>query len=141
MRSRVALALFLVVTACSAGGSDTVSLGGVTLIRHGGGDEYPSALGIGVLAVTDACVSLDGDGGDPAFVLWPPGFDLQEGPGGLMHVVDGSGDPVGAIGDPVTLGGGYMELETAQSLTDHSVPTLCRVSGERYFIAGSVVEP
>lgn len=132
------MAFFLVATACSAGGSDTVSLGGVTLIRHGGGNEYPSALGIGVLAVTDGCVALDGDGA-PAFVLWPPGFDLEHGSAGLMQVADGSGQPVATIGDPVRLGGGYMELEQAQLLTDNSVPTRCRVSGERYFIAGEVV--
>ena len=98
-------------------------------------------MGIGVLVVTDGCVALDGSGSGPAFVLWPPGSDLQEGHEGLMQVMDGSGDSVGAIGDPVTLGGGYMELENAQLLTDHSVPPACHVSGERYFIAGEVVEP
>ena len=70
----------------------------------------------------------------PGFVLWPPTFDLQRGSSGI-EVVDGQGNLVAGVGEPVQLGGGWMHLSSALSLTDGRVPEACRVDGERYFIA------
>jgi hypothetical protein len=109
----------------------------VTLLRHGGSpdDAYPAALGRGELVVLHGCLAMEGDVGPPAYILWPPSFDLRRRDG-RVEVVDGDGDLVAAPGDPISIGGGWGGLSWAQDLTEGSIPASCRDRRvERYFLA------
>ena len=110
----LALGIVVVIAGCSlfAGHGGATTLDGVTLIRHDPSDASPSALLNGRIEVVDGCVALVGKDWR-AFVLWPDGFDLRKGDGGLEVVGDGFVIPIGAT---VEAGGGFMHLGNAQTL-------------------------
>jgi len=128
----------LVLAMGAAGCANAVGaavLGDATLIRYvDEGGPSMAALGRGTLVVEEGCLAMAGASGPPSFVLWPSSFALHEGERGI-EVVDGSGNLVAGVGEPVQLGGGWMHLKPAQELTDGGVPAPCQVPGERYFIA------
>jgi hypothetical protein len=122
--------------ACAETASENGSLADVVLIRTSElGDAYPAALGQGTLVVENGCLAMRHGSSPPSFVLWPPNYELQRGQKGI-EVVDGEGNLVAGIGEAVQLGGGWMDLEPAQDITDGRIPEACRVNAtERYFIA------
>jgi hypothetical protein len=65
---------------------------------------YPAARLNGVLSLRDGCAYLDN--GD-TLLVWYPGTHLVA-KDGRTTVVSPSGDPIGAIGETVALGGGYV---------------------------------
>jgi len=138
VRVRLAALIFLVALgACAATtASQNGALDDVVLIRASElGDMYPAALGQGTLVVENGCVAMRHGSSPPSFVLWPPNYELQRGEKAI-EVVDGEGNLVAGIGEAVQLGGGWMDLQPAQDITDGRIPEACRVNEtERYFIA------
>lgn len=134
------LAAVILVVALGACAETTASQNGalddVVLIRASElGDAYPAALGQGTLVVEDGCVAMRQGSSPPSFVLWPPNYELQRGEKAI-EVIDGEGNLVAGVGEAVQLGGGWMDLEPAQDITDGRIPEACRVNAtERYFIA------
>ena len=103
----------MILAACADPGSHVPSaVPGATLLTHRGSENgaYPAALGQGRLVIRDGCVAMrSGGGGATSFILWAPGFGLRERDG-RTEVIDPEGNLVAAIGDPITLGGGYFDL-------------------------------
>jgi hypothetical protein len=128
----------LLVLALGAGCADPAGpavLDGATMITYvDDSGASMAALGRGTLVVESGCVAMANDWGPPTFVLWPSTFGLQRGEHGI-EVIDGSGNLVAGVGEPVELGGGYVHLRHAESFPDARVPEDCRVRGERYFVA------
>jgi hypothetical protein len=123
-----------VVLAACGGAFGPVSVGDATLLRHEPSDAYPSALGVGALSLLRGCVALVPDRGEPAFVLWPPDYDLIVEDGAWLVVTD-QGGAVGREGGTVRLGGGFMDLGPALEVTDGGIPPACRTdANERYFL-------
>jgi hypothetical protein len=129
--------LVLVAAIACSGAAGPAVIDGTALIRQEEeGEAYPAALGQGTLVVEQGCLAMAGSVGPPSFVLWPPSFALRRGERGI-EVVDGDGNLVAGVGEPVQLGGGWMDLSPAQDITGDGIPARCRVNGdERYFIAG-----
>ena len=121
---------------CGETASENGVLDNVILIKASElGDAYPSALGKGTLVVEEGCLAMRDGSSPPSFVLWPPNYELQRGRVGL-EVIDGEGNLVAGLGEAVQLGGGWMDLQPAQDITDGRIPEACRVEAtERYFIA------
>jgi hypothetical protein len=96
------------------------------------------ALGGGRLVVHDGCLAVAGRSPRPIYVLWPDGYSLvyrlDEGP----VLIDPVGHQVARLGDEVQLGGGFVELEHAETATIGGVPAACRTGGEGYFITSGV---
>ncbi len=113
----------------------------VAVLRYRGGDGGGmAALGGGVLAVRDGCLAVEDAPYEPTFVIWPPGWRLQE-EGDRLVLVDAIGEPVAHVGDRITFGGGFLHLGWASDLVLEPIPESCRVSGERYFLTtGEIVE-
>jgi hypothetical protein len=144
-RSLALVVLVAALTTCADSGPHApTAIDGVTLLTHKGSDDgaYPSGLGKGQLVVRDGCVGMRPKaGGSVVFILWAPGFGIRRRDG-RNEVVDPEGNLVAAIGDPITLGGGLIGLDTADQLVNGSIPTPCRDHGvEPYFLASPDVRP
>jgi hypothetical protein len=133
-------------TCADSGPHAPTAIDGVILLSHMVGSEeddaYPSALGEGQLVVRDGCVGMRPEaGGSAVFILWAPGFGRRRRDG-RNEVLDPDGNLVAAIGDPITLGGGLIDLPTANQLVDGPIPASCRDHGvEPYFLASPDVGP
>ncbi len=70
--------------------------------------DVPDSLGHGKLIVDGGgCLRLRSGRTPPATPLWPPGFELRAGEGGI-RVLDGRGRLRAKVGEEVRLGGGYV---------------------------------
>jgi hypothetical protein len=94
------------------------------------------ALAEGTLTVVDGCLALGGSPGVPTFVIWPAGSTLVERDAQTV-VIDADDNTVARVGGNVHLGGGFIDLSRAEGVVDGDIPAPCRVTGERYFLAGS----
>ncbi|MGZ8596091.1 MAG: hypothetical protein ACXWYJ_10570 [Actinomycetota bacterium] len=135
----VLLVIALPLPACADPAPDApTTVGRATLLTHEatGDGAYMSALGGGRLVVRDGCVAMRAEGGGPAtFILWDAGYGLREREG-VVEVVDPDGDLVAAIGSPIMLGGGFVDLEVADDQVEAPIPEACRDDGlEPYFLA------
>ncbi len=133
------LVIALLLPACADRASDApTTVGGATLLTHEatGDGASMSALGGGRLVVRDGCVAMRAEGGGPAtFILWDAGYGLREREG-VVEVVDPDGDLVAAIGSPIMLGGGFVDLAVADDQAEAPIPEACRDDGvEPYFLA------
>ncbi len=133
------LVIAWLLPACADPASDApTTVGSVTLLTHEatGDGAYMSALGGGRLVLRDGCVAMRAEGGGPAtFILWDAGYGLREREG-VVEVVDPDGDLVAAIGSPIMLGGGFVDLEVADDQAEAPIPEGCRDDGvEPYFVA------
>lgn len=54
-------------------------------------------------------------------------------------LIDTVGTEIARLGEDVTLGGGYVELEHIEGGTIGGIPEGCRADGEGYFITSGVV--
>jgi hypothetical protein len=98
---------------------------------------YMQALLTGILTIHNGCVAVGGDPGDPrpAYVVWPDGYALVRR-GGRTVLIDPVGREVGAPGDEVQLGGGYVSPDSVERGTIGGVPEACRAGGGGYFVTG-----
>jgi hypothetical protein len=99
------------------------------------------ALGGGRLVVHNGCLAVEGSPTDrrPTYVLWPDGTALVYRDGELPVLIDTVGTEIARLGEDVTLGGGYVELEHIEGGTIGGIPEGCRADGEGYFITSGVV--
>lgn len=99
------------------------------------------ALGGGRLVVHNGCLAVEGSPTDrrPTYVLWPDGTALVYRDGELPVLIDTVGTEIARLGEDVTLGGGYVELEHVEGGTIGGIPEGCRADGEGYFITSGVV--
>lgn len=112
-----------------------------TLIPHS--TDLPDALGGGKLIVDGrGCLRLRSVE-NSATPLWPPGFELRAGEGGI-RVLDGRGRLRAKVGERVVLGGGYT---TRGRLEEGGAPLEAKTERELfercpgwYFITGGVVD-
>lgn len=109
-------------------------------------NDSMAALGEGTLSVVHGCLALvaPSDPGStvvhaPTFVIWPAGSLLAEHDG-VTSVAGQDGVPITDVGSHIQLGGGLVDLAQAEQLVDGEIPPSCRASGERYFLAGEVVD-
>ena len=137
-RRTVALvAVAVLMTGCGlfSGHGGATTLEGVTLLRHDPSDSWPAGIVGGRVDVVDGCVALVAKDWR-VFVLWPDGFDLRRGSGGLEVVGEGFVIPIGST---IEAGGGLMHLGNARSLAGDAIPEPCQVKGESYAYVGEVV--
>ena len=96
------------------------------------------ALGGGRLVIDHGCLAVDQRSPRPIYVLWPDGYALVDRGADVPILIDAVGNEVARLGDEVTLGGGYVPPESAESATIGSVPDACRTSGEGYFLTSGL---
>ena len=78
----------------------------------------PDSLGIGTLIVDGrGCLRLRSVGEGSATPLWPPGFELRTGNGGV-RVLDARGRLRAKVGERVRLGGGYTKRSILEQIDD-----------------------
>ena len=127
----LALAM-LVVGGLSRGTPQIVD--GVSLLRFGHLNGYPTGLFNGRISFANGCVSLEGASGGPVTGLWSSRTRLDNSTGILRVVVDG--EPF-AEGDELSMGGGeYADEEFVVSLVG-PIPEQCR--GEHYWLLTELV--
>ena len=97
------------------------------------------ALSGGRLVIHDGCLAVAGRSAKPIYVLWPDGYSLVYRLDEQPVLIDPVGRRVARLGDEVQLGGGFVELEHAESATIGGIPAGCRTGGEGYFITSGVV--
>jgi hypothetical protein len=127
----LAVGLSLCVAGCAWPGSMT--LDGVTIMRHGFMNGGPAALYTGPIRFENGCIV--GDLPDAAFapIIWPPLSRLSHEGSDLVLVVDGL---VIHDGDQLKVGGGeYTDLGFVEQLSG-PIPDACRA--ELYWLAGEV---
>lgn len=92
------------------------------------------ALAIGSLDVMNGCLAIE-DNTHSTYILWPEGYAVVHRADRTV-LIDPTGAEVGALGDEVTLGGGYAGPEHIDEATIDGMPEECRSSGEGegYFI-------
>ncbi len=128
-----------VVGDASAAPSTSESLPDVTmLVARPQNGPSAAAVGGGTLTVVEGCLALGGSVGAPSFVVWPAGSGLTQRDG-QTWVTNPNGDVTAQVGTTVRLGGGFIGLSQAESLVDGEIPESCKVSGERYFLAGEIL--
>lgn len=96
------------------------------------------ALGGGTLEVAGGCLTLGG-AGRTTQVLWPHGYAFV-GRDGRELLIDPIGDEVGALGDHLSVGGGWVHLSPAEDLVVGGIPESCRVGGESYFVTSGLAD-
>jgi hypothetical protein len=96
------------------------------------------ALGGGRLVVHDGCLAVAGRSPRPIYVLWPDGYSLVYRLDEEPVLIDPVGRQVARLGDEVQLGGGFVELEHAETATIGGIPAACKTGGEGYFITSGV---
>lgn len=96
------------------------------------------ALGGGRLVVHDGCLAVAGRSPRPIYVLWPDGYSLVYRQDEKPVLIDPVGRQVARLGDEVTLGGGGVELEHAETATIGGIPDACKTGGG-YFLTSGVV--
>jgi hypothetical protein len=108
-------------------------------------ESWPAALISGRLFEANGCVFITSDdpGSDHANVLliWPnEATAVRTDDGRLQISIDG--DIVGAVGDVVHLGGGYLgetrnRVAQAESLIGGAIPDRCRADGGYWVTPGA----
>jgi hypothetical protein len=96
------------------------------------------ALGGGTLVVHDGCLAVAGRSPRPIYVLWPDGYSLVYRQDEEPILIDPVGRQVARLGDEVSLGGGFVELEHADPATIGGIPAACKTGGAGYFITSGV---
>jgi hypothetical protein len=96
------------------------------------------ALGGGRLVVHNGCLAVAGRSPRPIYVLWPDGYSLVYRQEEEPVLIDTVGREVARLGDEVTLGGGFVELQHADPATIGGIPAACKTGGEGYFITSGV---
>jgi hypothetical protein len=96
------------------------------------------ALGGGRLVIHDGCLAVAGRSPRPIYVLWPDGYSLVYRLDEEPVLIDPVGRQLARLGDEVQLGGGFVELEHAETATIGGIPAACRTGGEGYFITSGV---
>jgi hypothetical protein len=96
------------------------------------------ALGGGRLVVHDGCLAVAGRSPRPIYVLWPDGYSLVYRKDEEPVLIDPVGRQVARLGDEITLGGGFIELEHAETATIGGIPDACRTGGEGYFLTSGI---
>jgi hypothetical protein len=96
------------------------------------------ALGGGRLVVHNGCLAVAGRSPRPIYVLWPDGYSLVYRLDEMPVLIDPVGRQVARLGDEVTLGGGFVELEQTETATIGGIPAACKTGGEGYFITSGV---
>jgi hypothetical protein len=98
------------------------------------------ALGGGRLVLHNGCLAVAASVDDrrPTYVLWPDGYSLVYRQQETPLLIDAVGREIASLGDEVSLGGGYVPLENADSATIGGVPDECRGGGAGYFLTGGV---
>lgn len=133
VRQVAVLGLALLLAACSARGAPQI-MNGVSLLRFGHLNGYPTGLFHGRVSFANGCVSLEGVPGEPVTGLWSSGTRLDNSTGILRIVVDGV--PF-TEGDELSMGGGeYADEEFVVSLVG-PIPEQCR--GEHYWLLTELV--
>jgi len=97
------------------------------------------ALGGGRLVVHNGCLAVAGRSPRPIYVLWPDGYSLVYRLDERPVLIDPVGREVARLGDEVSLGGGFVELQHADPATIGGIPAACKTGGEGYFITSGVV--
>lgn len=111
---------------------DDATVPEVRVLAHHPGSAYPAALAFGAITVKNGCVAIQG-GGQSTYVVWPEGFTLVHR-GDRTVLIDPTGREVGALGDEVSLGGGYIPFRHIADMVIGGIPDECRTGGEGYFI-------
>jgi hypothetical protein len=96
------------------------------------------ALGGGRLVVHDGCLAVAGRSPRAIYVLWPDGYSLVYRQDEEPVLIDPVGRQVARLGEEVTLGGGFVELEHAETATIGGIPYACRADGEGYFLTSGI---
>jgi hypothetical protein len=120
---RAACMAALALAACSPGEAGGPALAGgenpdaaVFLRQNEPAQNVMDALFQGrVLRDAQGCLRLEG--AQPATVIWPYGFTLENRPGGL-HVRDAAGRALGRIGGSFRFGGGFVPSDDYAGLSD-----------------------
>jgi hypothetical protein len=118
--------------------TETGAIPDVRVLTYPSSGAGMAALGGGTLIVANGCLAV-GDTSQPIYVLWPDGYALVERDGAQM-LIDPIGENVGAIGDDVTLGGGFVELRWIADMLSGDLPADCRAPGESYFVTSGLAE-
>lgn len=109
-------------------------MNGVTLLRFGHLNGYPTGLFHGRVSFANGCASLEAAPGVPVTALWSSTTRLDTSTGILRIVVDGV--PF-VEGEELSMGGGeYADEEFAISLVG-PIPEPCR--GEHYWLMTTLV--
>jgi hypothetical protein len=90
------------------------------------------ALAVGKLTVQNGCLAI-GNQGVTTYVVWPEGYAFVDRDGREV-LIDPVGNEVAALGDELSLGGGFAELRLIEDNVIGGVPESCRTGGEGYFI-------
>jgi hypothetical protein len=98
------------------------------------------ALGGGKLVVHNGCLAVAGRSPRPIYVLWPDGYSLVYRQQEVPVLIDPVGREVARLGDEVTLAGGYVPLENADTAAIGGLPDACRTQGEGYFLTSGLAE-
>jgi hypothetical protein len=108
-----------------------------TVLTYHPGNAFMDALAIGTLTLHHGCLAVANGASDrsPAYVLWPEGYALVERDGGAV-LIDPIGRSVGALGDEISLGGGYAPYRLIADSVIGGVPEGCANGGGGYFITG-----
>ncbi len=127
MRAGAMVLAAAAVAACSAAPSPgELTEGQVFLPIHRAMNGGPGAIIGGRLAEREGCLVFEGLDGR-SLALWPPGTRLFR-VSGTTVVADARGQPVAAVGDNVSFGGGTdYPLDFAEELIERSIPAPCRV--------------
>lgn len=128
------LSLAALGAGCASPGPMT--LGGITIMRHGIMNGGPAALYSGPVVFREGCVEAVFSDGTFEPIIWPPTAQLVSQGDELLLVVDGL---IIHHTDPVEIGGGeYTDLEFVAELSG-PVPEACRA--DRYWLATGVTKP
>jgi hypothetical protein len=100
------------------------------------------ALGGGRLVVHNGCLAVESSSTDrrPTYVLWPDGTALVFRDGEVPVLIDAVGTEIARLGDDVTLGGGYVPPDSAETATIGGLPEACRSGGDGYFVTGGLAD-